>query len=140
MRTLLTRALDDLPLSDLQYAALARLADIPEGAAFVPTPAQREDFHALVALGLARSCGLGLGGEGFAPTLEGRQAYAVTGPKGGRGFASLSRQRRQLIAASGGSAVAPQNRAFARDRALAARAGRIGGETSQRKRSKDDRK
>lgn len=134
MRPLLTRALDELSLSDPQYAALARLADIPAGAAFVPTPAQRDDFHALVALGLARSCGPGLGGEGFAPTPEGRQAYAASRPKSGRGFASLSPERRRQIAASGGSAVAPQNRAFAKDRALATRAGRLGGEISQRKR------
>lgn len=47
-----------------------------------------------------------------------------------RGFAKLSAERRREIAAKGGASVEPQERAFSRDRALAARAGRVGGESS----------
>lgn len=49
-------------------------------------------------------------------------------PRQRRGFALLSPERRREIAARGGAAVAPANRSFARDRTLAATAGRKGGE------------
>lgn len=45
-----------------------------------------------------------------------------------RGFAAMSPERRREIAAKGGRSVEPQERSFSRDPALAARAGRIGGE------------
>ena len=45
-----------------------------------------------------------------------------------RGFAKMSPERRREVASKGGSSVEPQERSFARDRQLAARAGRIGGE------------
>ena len=48
-------------------------------------------------------------------------------PKKLRGFAKLSPERRREIAAEGGRSVEPQERAFSKDRDLAARAGRTGG-------------
>lgn len=53
-------------------------------------------------------------------------------PKAPRGFASLSPERRREIARKGGQSVEPQERAFSRDRDLAARAGRKGGDVSPR--------
>lgn len=47
--------------------------------------------------------------------------------KSKRGFASMSPERRKEIASKGGKAVAPENRSFAKDRTLAASAGRKGG-------------
>jgi general stress protein YciG len=47
-----------------------------------------------------------------------------------RGFAKLSPERRREIARKGCQSVESQERAFARDRDLAARAGRKGGEKS----------
>lgn len=47
--------------------------------------------------------------------------------KRGRGFASMTPERRKEIAAAGGRAVKRQNRAFSRDPELAAAAGRKGG-------------
>jgi uncharacterized protein len=44
-----------------------------------------------------------------------------------RGFASMSAERRREITSMGGKAVPPEKRPFARDRALAAEAGRKGG-------------
>lgn len=44
-----------------------------------------------------------------------------------RGFASLTPEQRIAVAAQGGKAVAKGNRAFSRDPALAASAGRKGG-------------
>lgn len=46
-----------------------------------------------------------------------------------RGFAKLSPERRREIARKGGLSVEPQERAFSRSPDLAARAGRLGGET-----------
>lgn len=47
--------------------------------------------------------------------------------KSRRGFASMTPERRREIASKGGKSVAPENRSFSKDKALAARAGRIGG-------------
>lgn len=54
-------------------------------------------------------------------------------PKKLRGFAKLSLERRREIAAMGGKSVEPQERAFSKDRTLAARAGRVGGEAKPKK-------
>lgn len=120
-------------LTKSQQAALADLATIERGSALVPKPERRPDFHALVALGLARSYGEGLGGEGFAPTAAGRKevnrsSRASDGKP--RGFALLTPERRREIASMGGKAVSSHERAFSKDRNLAAAAGRIGGEAS----------
>lgn len=48
-------------------------------------------------------------------------------PKKKRGFACMDPAKRRAIASLGGKAVAPERRAFARDRKLAAKAGRLGG-------------
>ncbi|HEY9236761.1 MULTISPECIES: hypothetical protein [Phenylobacterium] len=125
--------MDEVKLTHAQREALVMLAGVPEGAAFVPTLAQRPAYHELVALGLARSCGPGLGGEGFAPTPDGRRRHSIVHPKAYRGFARLSPERRRQVAAMGGGAVAPDKRAFSKDRALATRAGRLGGETSPKR-------
>lgn len=53
-----------------------------------------------------------------------------------RGFAKLSPERRRQIASKGGASVEPQERAFSRDPALAARAGRLGGEIRGRARTR----
>lgn len=64
-------------------------------------------------------------------------------PKDGksrRGFASMSPEKRRQIASLGGRSVAPENRSFSRDRALAAEAGSKGGqsvESEKRAYSKD---
>lgn len=54
-------------------------------------------------------------------------------PKKPRGFAAMSPERRTELARKGGASVKPQNRTFSKDRALAARAGRTGGERSAKK-------
>lgn len=54
-----------------------------------------------------------------------------------RGFGSLSPERRREIAASGGAAVAPENRSFSKDPAMASEAGRKGGMASKRKKADD---
>jgi general stress protein YciG len=46
------------------------------------------------------------------------------------GFGSIGPERRREIASMGGSSVAAENRAYSRDRALAAAAGRKGGRSS----------
>lgn len=119
-------------LTPSQLAALVEIAAIERGCVLVPRPERRGDFHALIALGLARSYGAGLGGEGFAPTAAGRKAAkrssgASAGGGQPRGFARLSPERRREIASMGGKSVAPADRAFSKDRYLAAAAGRIGG-------------
>ena len=45
-----------------------------------------------------------------------------------RGFAAMDRQKQREIASKGGQSVAPQSRSFSQNRALAAQAGRKGGE------------
>lgn len=123
-------------LTTTQWDALAEVAQIERGCALVPTPERRGDFHVLVALGLARSYGQGLGGEGFAPTAAGRkeanrsQARGASGKP--RGFALLSPERRREIASLGGKSVAPDDRAFSKDRNLAAAAGRNRGGAAER--------
>ncbi|MDP1598972.1 general stress protein [Phenylobacterium sp.] len=54
-------------------------------------------------------------------------------PKKLRGFAKLSPERRREIAAKGGKSVEPQERAFSKNRELAASAGRVGGSVSPRR-------
>jgi general stress protein YciG len=49
-----------------------------------------------------------------------------------RGFALLTPEERSAIASMGGKAVNPMNRAFARDRQLAAESGRKGGTANKR--------
>ena len=53
-----------------------------------------------------------------------------TKPKARRGFAAMSPEKRREIAQKGGSAVPGHKRSFAKDRGLAAIAGRKGGENS----------
>ena len=120
-------------LTASQQTALAEVSQIELGCALVPTPDRRDDFRALVARGLARSYGQGLGGEGFAPTAAGRKEAnrrSASGVSSGkpRGFALLSAERRREIASMGGKSVAPEDRAFSKDRNLASAAGRVGGE------------
>lgn len=43
-----------------------------------------------------------------------------------KGFATMDKERLRRLAKAGGMAVEPMNRAFSRDRALAAEAGRKG--------------
>lgn len=52
-------------------------------------------------------------------------------PKARRGFAAMTPDRRREIAAKGGASVPGDKRSFAKDRDLAATAGRKGGETSR---------
>lgn len=54
--------------------------------------------------------------------------------KAKRGFAAMSLEKRREIARKGGQAVKPENRAFAKDKELAAEAGRKGGSQSPGKR------
>ena len=44
------------------------------------------------------------------------------------GFAAMTPEKQRAIAAKGGRAVPPENRTFSRDRTLAAKAGRKGGQ------------
>ncbi len=55
-------------------------------------------------------------------------------PRSKRGFASISPERRREIASMGGKSIPAQNRAFARQRELAAEAGRKGGIATGRNR------
>lgn len=48
-------------------------------------------------------------------------------PSGKRGFASMTPERRKEIASKGGKSVKPENRSFASNRDLAAKAGKKGG-------------
>lgn len=52
-------------------------------------------------------------------------------PKARRGFGAMDPEKRRRIAAKGGGAVPAHKRSFAKDRALAASAGRKGGEASR---------
>jgi general stress protein YciG len=52
-------------------------------------------------------------------------------PKQHRGFAAMDPEKRRAIAAKGGASVDPNNRSFAKNRTLAASAGRKGGEASR---------
>ena len=54
-------------------------------------------------------------------------------PKQRRGFACMSAEKQLEAARKGGASVRPENRSFARDRDLAASAGRKGGETRQKR-------
>ena len=45
-----------------------------------------------------------------------------------RGFASMDEQKQRDIASKGGQSVPPEERSFAKDRGLAAEAGRKGGQ------------
>jgi general stress protein YciG len=47
-----------------------------------------------------------------------------------RGFAAMDAEKQREIAAKGGRSVPPEKRSFAQDPALAAKAGRKGGEVS----------
>ena len=55
-----------------------------------------------------------------------KEAEKTSGVKN-RGFASMIPERRREIASKGGKSVKPENRAYSRDKDLAARAGRKGG-------------
>ena len=52
-------------------------------------------------------------------------------PKSRRGFAAMNPERRREIARKGGASVPGEKRSFAKDRDLAAAAGRKGGESSR---------
>ena len=52
-------------------------------------------------------------------------------PRARRGFAAMNPDRRREIARKGGASVPSEKRSFARDRDLAASAGRKGGEASR---------
>ncbi len=52
-------------------------------------------------------------------------------PRTRRGFAALNPERRREIARKGGASVPGEKRSFAKDRDLAASAGRMGGEASR---------
>lgn len=54
------------------------------------------------------------------------------GPKAMRGFACMSPEKRLEISRKGGSSVPSSKRSFARNRVLAATAGKKGGENSRR--------
>ncbi len=59
------------------------------------------------------------------------------GPASGtssRGFASMDQTRQREIASKGGRSVAAEQRSFSKDRALAAAAGRKGGQASHGRR------
>lgn len=59
------------------------------------------------------------------------------GPASGtssRGFASMDQARQREIASKGGRSVAAEHRSFSKDRALAAEAGRKGGQASHGRR------
>lgn len=66
------------------------------------------------------------------PPASATAISAVTGkPKARRGFAAMDPARRSEIARKGGGSVPPEKRSFAKDRDLAASAGRKGGEASR---------
>ena len=52
-------------------------------------------------------------------------------PRARRGFAAMNPDRRREIARKGGASVPSEKRSFAKDRDLAAAAGRKGGEASR---------
>lgn len=52
-------------------------------------------------------------------------------PRARRGFAAMNPERRREIARKGGASVPSEKRSFAKDRDLAATAGRKGGEASR---------
>lgn len=52
-------------------------------------------------------------------------------PRALRGFAAMTPERRREIARKGGASVPSEKRSFAKDRDLAASAGRKGGEASK---------
>ena len=52
-------------------------------------------------------------------------------PRARRGFAAMNPERRREIARKGGARVPSEKRSFAKDRDLAAPAGRKGGEASR---------
>lgn len=52
-------------------------------------------------------------------------------PRARRGFAAMTPERRREIARKGGASVPSEKRSFAKDRDLAAQAGRKGGESSR---------
>src|SRR6185436_6074543 len=52
-------------------------------------------------------------------------------PRARRGFAAMNPERRRDIARKGGASVPSEKRSFAKDRDLAAQAGRKGGEASR---------
>lgn len=52
-------------------------------------------------------------------------------PKSRRGFAAMNPEKRLEIARKGGASVPNDKRSFSKDRALAAAAGRKGGENSR---------
>ena len=52
-------------------------------------------------------------------------------PRGRRGFAAMDPERRREIARKGGASVPSEKRSFAKDRDLAANAGRKGGSSSR---------
>jgi uncharacterized protein len=49
-----------------------------------------------------------------------------------RGFASMDSSKQREISSKGGQSVRPEDRSFAKDRELAVKAGRKGGENSRR--------
>ena len=51
-------------------------------------------------------------------------------PKGKRGFASMSPEKRREIASKGGKSVPKEKRSFSANRALAMEAGRKGGQST----------
>lgn len=51
----------------------------------------------------------------------------TTRPKSRRGFAAMSPEKQREIAAKGGRSIPAEKRSFAKDRSLAASAGRKGG-------------
>ena len=61
-----------------------------------------------------------------------------TQPKKPRGFAAMSPERRREVARKGGESVGPQERAFFKNRDLAARAGRVGGEAKAKPKGSRD--
>lgn len=54
-------------------------------------------------------------------------------PRGRRGFAAMDPERRREIARKGGAAVPSDQRSFAKDRDLAANAGRKGGSSGKKR-------
>jgi general stress protein YciG len=68
------------------------------------------------------------------------QAQGTTSGRGtsNRGFASMDPEKQREIARKGGESVPNEKRSFSQDRALAAQAGRKGGEASQGARRKNN--
>lgn len=55
----------------------------------------------------------------------------VEKPKSRKGFASMSPEKRRMIASMGGKSVPTEKRSFSRNRSLASAAGRKGGQTTR---------